>query len=85
LLIEDRVNRQLAVVEVKAGSREDPPPEVHLNAAKQRKLSTLAKALVNRYQLQDRSIRFDLVAIVWPEGAAKPTRIDHYPGAFESI
>jgi putative endonuclease len=85
LLMEDRSNGQIVVVEVKAGSSDDPPPEVHLNHAKQRKLSTLAAALVQRYRLGERSIRFDLVAIVWPDGASKPTRLDHHVSAFESL
>ena len=29
-------------------------------------------------------IRFDLVAVVWPEGERKPSRITHYENAFQA-
>ncbi len=84
LLVEDPADRTVVIVEVKAAASEDPPPEVHLDAAKRRKLSGLATQLARRYRLVDRLIRFDLVAVVWPEGAAVPSRLTHHRGAFES-
>ena len=84
IVAEDRATRCIAIVEVKAGVSENPPPEVHVNRHKQKKLAALASALVNRYGLTNRAIRFDVVGIVWPEGAKKPTRLTHHQNAFQS-
>jgi len=85
LVVEDSRAGHLVIVEVKSGTSEDPPPEVHLDHRKQRKLSALAAQLVNDLGLQDRLVRFDLVAVVWPESAFRPSRVTHYENAFESL
>lgn len=82
LLAEDRAG-VIRVVEVKAGVGESPPPEVHVNAAKQRKLTALAgQWLQRRPELRGRAVRFDVIAVVWPEGADVPTRLTHHENAF---
>jgi putative endonuclease len=76
--------RTIAVVEVKGSASNciDPPPEAHVNAAKQRKLTSLACLLVQRHRLQDRPIRFDVAGVnMPPDGEAV---IRYYEGAFES-
>lgn len=82
LVMEQLRSGAVVIVEVKAGSRDDPPPEQHVNTAKRRKLTALAADMVRRYRLEDRTVRFDVVAVVWPEGARKPTRLTHYENAF---
>jgi len=39
---------------------------------------------VRRYRLDDRPIRFDVVGVVWPDDAPKPTRVTHHVAAFEA-
>ena len=84
IIVEDKRDRSIAIIEVKATVSEDPPPEVHVNRRKQQKISALAGSFVRRYRLQNRRIRFDVVAVVWPSDVPKPTRITHHVGAFES-
>ena len=85
LIAEDRRDPSLLiVVEVKSGVSDGVPPEHHVNGAKRRKLTTLAAGLLRRRRLAGRRIRFDLVGVVWPEGARNPTRITHHVGAFAS-
>lgn len=84
LLAEDRTDGAIVIVEVKAGRGDDPPPEVHVTPAKQRQLTALAGQIIKRYRLDDRPVRFDVVAIVWPEGADQPARLTHHRNAFEA-
>lgn len=84
LITEDRKSGHVVIVEVKTTVSEDPPPEVHVDGRKQRKLTALAGQLVRRYHLENRGVRFDVVAVVWPAGAKKPTRLTHHINAFEA-
>ena len=72
LVAEDPTRGHLVIVEVKSGRAETPPPEVHLNARKQFKLTVLATQIIRRYRLQKRLVRFDLIVVVWPVGARRP-------------
>jgi len=84
VLAEHRASRTIAIVEVKTTTGDDPPPEVHVDHRKQRKLTALAMELVRRQGWEDRAVRFDVVGVVWPDGAAQPSRITHHEGAFEA-
>ncbi|QNN24238.1 YraN family protein [Planctomycetales bacterium ZRK34] len=84
LLAEHRPSGTIIIVEVKTMRSEDPPPEVHVDHHKRRKLSALASQLVKRYRLEDRPVRFDVIGIVWPEGEKQPSRLTHHEAAFES-
>ena len=84
ILAEHRASRSIIIVEVKTTVSDDPSPEEHVNAAKQRKLTTLGGHLVRRYGLADRVVRFDVIGVVWPAGAKRPTRLTHHEGAFEA-
>jgi putative endonuclease len=84
LVVEDGATGQLAVVEVKSGVSEDPPPERHVNHVKRRKLISLARQMIKRFGLQDRSVRFDVVGVVWPADQKRPTRVTHHVDAFRS-
>jgi len=85
ILADDRQTDTLVIVEVKAARGESPPPEVHVNHAKQRKLSQLAGQLARQRRFAGRSIRFDVIGVVWPDDADAPTRVTHHPAAFESV
>lgn len=76
--------RTIVIVEVKsaAGHNEDLPPEVHVNAAKQKKLVSLAAYYVRHHDLLDRPIRFDVIAI--DNVAGDQPIIRHHEGAFHS-
>jgi len=84
VLAEDRRTGALVIVEVKSATGEAPPPEVHVDAAKQRKLTALAQHLAGQRRYAGRAIRFDVVAVVWPTGARRPSRVTHHMGAFEA-
>ncbi len=81
LLAEDPRNGTLVLVEVKTTAREEPPPEAHVDRRKRRKLTTLGRQLL-RSRGADRLVRLDVVAIVWPDGSWRPTRLTHHERAF---
>ena len=82
ILTEAPDRRTVVIVEVKAGTNGALPPEVHVNRAKQRKLTQLAAGLVRQYGLANRPIRFDVIAVDFPR-CGKPA-IRHHVGAFQS-
>ncbi len=84
LVAYDRARGMIAVVEVKTTTGDDPPPEVHVDHRKRRKLTALAMELLQRRGWDGRPIRFDIVAVVWPDGARQPACIRHHDGAFEA-
>jgi putative endonuclease len=84
LIAEDRRRGHIVIVEVKTGESDAIAPELHVNFAKQRKLSALAAHLVRRHHLSDRTIRFDVIGVVWPSGSRKPSRLTHHENAFQS-
>jgi putative endonuclease len=84
LLAEAPDRRTIVIVEVKATVSEHPPPEVHVNPTKQRKLAALAPMVVRSLGLADRPVRFDVVGVVWPDDQARPSRLTHHIGAFEA-
>ena len=90
ILAEAPDGRTIVVVEVKSsavrpgddGRSANPPPEVHVNRAKQRKLVSLACQTARRNRLADRPIRFDVIGVELPT-KGRPT-IRHHVNAFES-
>jgi putative endonuclease len=51
---------------------------------KQRRLSRLALAFIQRYRLKDTPARFDVVTLAWPPKTKEPT-IEHFENAFPSL
>ena len=84
LVAEEKASGTIVIVEVKAAATDTPPPESRVGWAKQRKLAVLAADLVRRRGWGERVVRFDVVGVVWPEDARAPTRLTHYPNAFEA-
>ena len=63
----------LAFIEVKtrATNRHGAPAEA-VTVQKQQRLHRAAQLYVEEHGLHDRLCRFDIVSVVWPEGARKP-------------
>jgi putative endonuclease len=76
-----RDGKTLVFVEVKTRAYEDPAPEDQVNEAKQHQLTKVAKLYLSRYGIPQPPSRFDVVAIIWPNG--RDPLIRHTPHAFE--
>ena len=76
-----RDGKTLVFVEVKTRAYEDPAPEDQVNQAKQHQLTKVAKLYLSRYGVPQPPSRFDVVAIIWPNG--RDPLIRHTPHAFE--
>jgi putative endonuclease len=60
-------------------------PADAVDMAKQRRLTRLAESFLKRHGLLEYPARFDVVAIVWPEGSRRPASIEHFRNAFEAV
>lgn len=76
----------LVFVEVKTRRRGEPAEAV--TPEKQRRITLAALHFLKRYGLLEgpRPVpcRFDVVAVVWPEGRGRPA-VEHLPDAFEAV
>lgn len=73
----------VVAVEVKAGAANPAfPPELHVTPAKQRKIVALLAQVARRHRLTGKRLRFDVVAVEFPEQGEPVIR--HHAGAFES-
>lgn len=78
--------RTVVFVEVKTRhSRDKGDPVEAVHEEKQRRLTRLALSYLRRHDLLENAARFDVIAIVWPETAKKPTSLDHFKNAFEPV
>jgi putative endonuclease len=76
--------RTVVFVEVKTRQSHDAgQPHEAIDPAKQARLSRLALAYLKRYDLLECQARFDVLAVTWERGTAKPI-IEHFLHAFES-
>ena len=82
LIAEDPDGRTIVVVEVKTREQAHPAPEASVGPTKQYRLSRCAARLARMSKYRDRPFRFDVIAIIWPDGSQPQVR--HWPGAFES-
>jgi len=76
-----RDGKTLVFVEVKTRAYDDPAPEDQVNTAKQHQITKAAKLYLSRYGFPQPPSRFDVVAIIWPNG--RDPQIRHTPHAFE--
>lgn len=77
-------DKTIVFVEVRSTEGADTQrPALSVDRKKQEKLTRLALHYLKMRGLLDCSARFDVLAISWPAGHAKP-KIDHYPNAFEA-
>ncbi len=72
----------LVFVEVKTRAYDDPTPEEQVNEVKQHQITKAARFYLGRYGTPQPPARFDVVAIVWPQG--RDPIIRHTPDAFEA-
>jgi putative endonuclease len=74
----------LVFVEVKTRVRGEPLEAV--TPEKQRRVTRTALAFLREHGLLEAGVtwRFDVVAVVWPEGRGRP-EVEHIPHAFEAI
>ncbi|MGL6073692.1 MAG: YraN family protein [Fimbriiglobus sp.] len=80
LIAADR--NTIVIVEVRSTSGSDPQvPADSVNFAKQQKLVRAALEYLQRHGLLGQNVRFDVLAIAWPEGEAP--KFLHLPHAFE--
>ena len=83
LIAVDRKTRTVVFVEVKTRQSDAAGhPAEAVDDRKQQRLTRLALAYLKRHDLLECRYRFDVVSIVWPTDAVKPT-IQHFPSAFE--
>ena len=77
--------RTVVFVEVKTRHRDDAGhPAEAVDPVKQRRLTRLAVLYLRRHGLLGYPARFDVVAVIWPDGQRYP-RIEHFQNAFEAL
>ncbi len=75
----------IVFVEVRTRQSDTPTrPEESVDLNKQRRLTRLAVGYLKRHRLFDRPARFDVIAIVWPDGRRRP-EIRHVENAFSAV
>ena len=74
--------KTLVFVEVKTRAYDEPAPEEQVNQIKRHQLTKAAKLYLSRYGTPQPPARFDVVAVLWPEG--REPQIRHTPHAFEA-
>lgn len=77
-----RDGKTIVFVEVKTRMYDDPAPEDQVNTHKQHQITKAAKTYLSRYGVPQPPARFDVVAVVWPNG--REPLIRHTPHAFEA-
>lgn len=77
--------RTVVFVEVKTrrGDHLGSPAEA-VDEDKQRRITRSALAYLRRHRLLECAVRFDVVAVTWPDDRRRPV-IQHIPHAFEAV
>ena len=76
-----RDGKTLVFIEVKTRAYDDPTPEEQVNTFKMHQITKAAKVFLTRYGFPQPPARFDVIAIIWPQG--QPPIIRHTANAFE--
>ena len=77
--------RTLVFAEVRSTEGTDAElPAASVDAAKQKKLTDVALAFLQKKRLLNHPARFDVLAVSWPPNQREP-RVVHYPNAFEAV
>ena len=61
------------------------PPEESVDGRKQARITKAAWSYIRRHHLFDYPMRFDVVAIEWPDKARRPAEVRHLRAAFEAV
>jgi putative endonuclease len=77
-----RDGNTLVFIEVKTRLYDEPTPEDQVGDEKRRQITKVARVYLSRYGVPQPAARFDVVAVVWPEG--RDPQIRHTPNAFEA-
>ena len=77
-----RDGRTIVFCEVKTRAEDNPTPEEQVNGHKQHQITKAAKYYLGRYGTVQPAARFDVVAVVWPDG--REPQVRHTPHAFEA-
>ena len=77
-----RDGRTLVFCEVKTRAEDNPMPEDQVHNFKQHQITKAAKYYLSRYGVPQPPSRFDVIAIIWPEG--RDPEIRHTSHAFEA-
>lgn len=72
----------LVFVEVKTRVADEPSPEDQVHETKRHQITKAARAYLSRYGTPRPAARFDVIAILWPEG--REPQIRHITHAFEA-
>ena len=76
--------RTVVFAEVKTrASHEAGHPADAVGTEKQQRLTRLALSFLKRHDLLEYPARFDVIAVTWPHGSAKPS-VEHFKNAFEA-
>jgi putative endonuclease len=77
-----RDGSMLVFVEVKTRAYDEPSPEDQVNSEKRGQVIRAARVYLTRYGVPQPPARFDVVAVLWPEG--KEPQVRHTPHAFDA-
>jgi putative endonuclease len=78
--------RTVVFVEVKTRQSGDAGhPTEAIDDRKQQRMTQAGLAYLKAQGLLKYSARFDVVSILWPENARRPSSIEHYPNAFPPV
>ncbi|MGB7346388.1 MAG: YraN family protein [Pirellulaceae bacterium] len=84
IVIDDR-RKLLIFVEVKTHSTTKPGhPAERVDDNKQARITRAALRYLKRKKLLGTPVRFDVVAVWWPNDHAEPEKMQHYEAAFEA-
>ena len=78
-----RDGKTLVFVEVKTRKDSDPEPEAQVNEHKQRQITKVASYYLTRYPNIQPTVRFDVIAVVWPRN--QDPIIRHIIDAFGAV
>jgi len=86
LVCERRSDGALVVVEVKTrqidpGDPRSARPESNITSAKRAKLRALTTALMGQDRWRGRTVRIDVVAVLYEKGRRRPLELRHYESA----
>jgi putative endonuclease len=77
-----RDGKTIVFIEVKTRAYDDPTPEEQINNFKMHQMTKAAKMFLSRYGSPQPPARFDVIAIVWPQG--QEPQIRHTENAFDA-
>jgi putative endonuclease len=77
-----RDGKTIVFIEVKTRAYDDPTPEEQINNFKMHQMTKAARMFLSRYGTPQPPARFDVIAIVWPQG--HEPQIRHTQSAFDA-